>query len=248
MTSVSCPAPASPPGLRWHLFDLVLIIFLALLLVPGLVYALLGHLGEKSWAVLAVTYAQEFSLALLTLGSLKYGYQVRAQIIGLERRDWPRQVGWGLLFGVGLVAINALGTELGVALFRLLLPPPEFERIMGWEREALASFLPGRQPPLLLALTFTLIVVVAPFAEEVFFRGFSFTALRDRWGPAAALWGTAFLFALVHSYLIQFLPLFLVGAALAWQRRAGFSLLSCIVAHGVLNGVVFLLAVAFPAP
>lgn len=238
------PAPGAPPGFRWHLFDLILIIFLSLLLVPGLVYALLGDLGEGSWALLVATYAQELSLALLTLGSLKYGYQLRPQVIGLEGRDWPEQVGWGLLFGLGLVAVNAAGTELGVAFFRLLLAPSDFERIMAWEKEA-ASFLPAQSSPLLLALTFTLIAVVAPFAEEVFFRGFSFTVLRDRWGPTVALWGTAFFFALVHIYLIQFLPLFLVGAALAWQRRAGFSLLSCIVAHGVLNGVIFLLAMAF---
>ena len=81
------------------------------------------------------------------------------------------------------------------------------------------------------------IVVLAPIAEELFFRGVVFNAfLRER-GPRLAYVGSAALFAVIHLSIVALLPIFLLGLALAWVYDRTGSLLAPIVMHAVVNGI-----------
>ena len=80
-------------------------------------------------------------------------------------------------------------------------------------------------------------VVLAPVAEELFFRGVVFNAfLRER-GPRLAYLGSAALFAVIHQSIVALLPIFLLGLALAWVYDRTGSLLAPIVMHAVVNGI-----------
>lgn len=89
-------------------------------------------------------------------------------------------------------------------------------------------------------------VLVAPWCEEIFFRGFVFPGLLRRlpvW-PAATI--SALLFALAHADLGSFLPLALIGLALAYLRWRTRSLWPCVALHTLNNLVAaVLLAPAF---
>ena len=81
------------------------------------------------------------------------------------------------------------------------------------------------------------IVILAPIAEELFFRGVVFNAfLRER-GPRMAYIGSAAMFAVIHLSLVALLPIFLLGLALAWVYDRTGSLLAPIVMHAVVNGI-----------
>jgi hypothetical protein len=65
-------------------------------------------------------------------------------------------------------------------------------------------------------------ILVAPFMEELFFRGFLYPVIR-RWGTAAAIAGTAGAFAFVHGAQYGWawsavLLMFLVGLTLTIAR------------------------------
>ncbi len=60
------------------------------------------------------------------------------------------------------------------------------------------------------------IVILAPIAEEVFFRGVVFNAWLREAGRRWAFIGSAALFAAIHLSLVSLLPIFLLGLALAW--------------------------------
>jgi uncharacterized protein len=81
------------------------------------------------------------------------------------------------------------------------------------------------------------IVVLAPIAEEVFFRGVVFNALLREAGPRWAYFGSAALFAVIHLSLIAAVPLFLLGLAFAWVYQRTQNLLAPIVMHAVVNGL-----------
>ncbi len=88
-------------------------------------------------------------------------------------------------------------------------------------------------------LLFVLVVVLAPLAEESFFRGFLLPALASRWG---FLWGaglTSLLFAITHGDLGIIGPAFITGMLLAWLYYRTRSLWSCIMAHGLQNALAF---------
>jgi CAAX protease family protein len=91
----------------------------------------------------------------------------------------------------------------------------------------------------LLAVSGVVVVLLAPTAEEMFFRGFLYRGLRRRFGVwASALISGAF-FGLVHfagvSFLLIIPSLVLVGVGLAWIYERRGSLIAPIAAHATFN-------------
>ena len=88
-----------------------------------------------------------------------------------------------------------------------------------------------------------LTIVVAPFAEEVFFRGFLFQGAAKRWGMWAGIGFSAFIFGLAHagapeSWLL--LPAIAgIGAIFAWGFAKSGSIYPSLFAHVVFNSVSF---------
>ena len=95
----------------------------------------------------------------------------------------------------------------------------------------------------MLALGAT-VVLVAPVAEELYFRAFLFRAARPRLGVLAAALLSGALFAVFHANLAVLLPFTLVGALFAWGFEASGSLWTSIVAHFLVNGLGFLATLA----
>jgi membrane protease YdiL (CAAX protease family) len=81
------------------------------------------------------------------------------------------------------------------------------------------------------------IVILAPIAEEVFFRGVVFNAWLREGGRRWAYIGSAALFAAIHLSLLSFLPIFLLGLALAWVYERKGNLLAPIAMHATVNGI-----------
>jgi membrane protease YdiL (CAAX protease family) len=83
-------------------------------------------------------------------------------------------------------------------------------------------------------------VVVAPIVEELFFRGFVFTAMREKLDPIWAAVGTGILFGLVHAFgsPIGFLPpLALLGGLLCIVYWKTGSIYPTIALHCLNNCV-----------
>ncbi len=94
----------------------------------------------------------------------------------------------------------------------------------------------------LLATVTALVVVAAPITEEILFRGFLFSALRDQFGARRAIVLSAAVFSLIHGSLIATIPLFLLGLLLAWAFHRTRTLAAPIAIHMTHNTVtIFLL-------
>lgn len=84
--------------------------------------------------------------------------------------------------------------------------------------------------------------VLAPIAEELLFRGFLFTTLRNRMGIIAGGVVTGVLFGAIHlgSAPDAALPiLMLLGALLCWLYVVTGSLVPAIIAHALNNAVAY---------
>ncbi|HEX7173160.1 MAG TPA: type II CAAX endopeptidase family protein [Candidatus Limnocylindria bacterium] len=86
------------------------------------------------------------------------------------------------------------------------------------------------------------IVILAPIAEEIFFRGVIFNAFLREGGRRWAFLGSSALFAVIHLSLVAAIPIFLLGLALAWVYDRTNNLLAPIAMHIVVNGASVLLA------
>jgi len=88
-----------------------------------------------------------------------------------------------------------------------------------------------------IALFAIVAVVMAPLAEELYFRGFLFTGFANSWGWGWGAVVSATVFSLAHTQLTLFFPLFALGFGLAWVYRHTGSLWTSITLHAVFNAV-----------
>ena len=95
----------------------------------------------------------------------------------------------------------------------------------------------GKAVLILLAL---LALLIAPVCEELFFRGFVFGGLTNRFGFWKAAVMSALLFGLVHVEPIKIFPLFILGLLLAGAYYRTRSLWSSALAHFLNNGIALL--------
>jgi hypothetical protein len=96
------------------------------------------------------------------------------------------------------------------------------------------------------ALMIFFAVLVAPVAEELFFRGGLYRFLKSRLPANVALVAASFLFALSHFNLETFLPLFVLGLLLARLYERTGNIVAPILFHAFFNLAMILLILLFP--
>jgi len=87
--------------------------------------------------------------------------------------------------------------------------------------------------------------VVAGAAEEIFFRGYMQSRLREHWPPAAAVLATSAAFAALHVDVskVHMVLALALGLYLGFVAEATGSTLPCIVCH-IVNNVIYTLQTA----
>jgi uncharacterized protein len=152
------------------------------------------------------------------------------QALGFRRFPLTRAA---LLFVVGFVAYLAFSQLYG--LFNI---PTNADAL---RRQAL--FAPDTTIATLLVA-----VTVAPFCEEVFFRGYVFPPVARAIPMWAAILVTSLFFAAVHADLGSFVPLMAIGVVLTILRWRTTSIWPGMLFHALNNGLasVYVLVVLAP--
>lgn len=92
---------------------------------------------------------------------------------------------------------------------------------------------------LLLSIT---IVVLAPFGEEILFRGFLQKKLEESWQDITrAVLVTSLFFAFIHMNPIWIIQIYLLGVILGYLAWKTGSILTSLVLHSLNNGAALLL-------
>lgn len=215
-----------PPSVPWNIKETWL----------GLLLMVFVILGSAVFAALLPPGGLLQSLALV-LTELFLLLPV-AIILARRRISWRhlgfRPFAWdGLALGCGLVLViyplillhNLLLVELGIET--------QGDSILELYREL------GAPAALLVAG-----ILLAPIVEEIFFRGFLFPGLRERYGWVRAMLLSAAIFAGFHLQWVALIPTFLLGCMLAYLRQRTDSLWPGIFLHFTINGVALCAAAA----
>ncbi|MDF1660100.1 MAG: CPBP family intramembrane metalloprotease, partial [Verrucomicrobiales bacterium] len=81
--------------------------------------------------------------------------------------------------------------------------------------------------------------IAIPFYEEVFFRGFLYDALEEKWNTKVALIASSVIFAIVHG-ITFFIPLLFLSFVLGWLRMKNGNLRMCFLLHAANNSFAVL--------
>jgi membrane protease YdiL (CAAX protease family) len=146
--------------------------------------------------------------------------------------------GMGLSLDSRLATAIIIGTVVGLGIFALSnLVGLGLDRT-GWLGTQESPF--QASGALGLGLTMVATVLIAPPAEELFFRGYALTVLERKWGAAAGVFLSAVIFALAHQSIYQFIVILPAGIVLGLAYRK-WGIMPCMMAHAVNNMIAVLL-------
>jgi len=89
--------------------------------------------------------------------------------------------------------------------------------------------------PAELAIYGVFAVLVAPFIEELIFRGVLYPALKQNGNRSLALWGTSIFFAITHANIAAMLPLTVLAVILTLLYETTNNLLAPMLTHSLFN-------------
>ena len=193
-------------------------------------YSERGLRTDKNVAYKYSTFENGVAFYALWLGIVLLIAWGRFDLLALRApRSWMQALRLAAVAAVIIVAADGLAS---------LLPLPESPgKEQGltpthWEAAHAGAF----------AANFVLLAVIAPFVEELTFRGEGQSLLRvfGRWTSIVVV-GVAF--GLAHGLIEGLIVLVPFGIALAWLRDRTDSVVPGMFVHGLFNGVTLVLAV-----
>ncbi len=228
------PEGAAPRWPAWYAPVGFLVALSATLIAVGIVSVFItgfedGSAEDDPTFTIVATLIQSAIFIGTALLFASFTRRPQAWHFGLRRtRLWPA-VGWAAL---AMVSFYVLAAIYSVAV------QPDAEQTVA---EDLGS---GQGTFGLIAAGF-MIVCVAPFAEEFFFRGFFYKALRSRFVPLAAAAIVGGLFGLIHydfsgtDALLILPPLALLGFIFCLVYEKTGSLYPVIALHSINNSIAY---------
>jgi len=187
-----------------------------------------SSLDEGDSAGTEVTVAT--GLIFLASGALSYGWDYLAAWLFSGRRVGDKWRAWGFRKPTAaffwVIPVTLVAAYVVSYVNDILFHPGE--------QDIVDAFPPTTGGLILFAIV---AVVMAPLAEELYFRGFLFKGFANSWGWGWGALASATIFSLAHMQLTLFFPLFALGFGLAWVYRHTGSLWTSITLHAIFNGV-----------
>jgi hypothetical protein len=151
----------------------------------------------------------------------KHGQTLRD--LGLTARKWGKGVFYAACGYLALLPVLAVIMAVTYFIIEQIQYRPPVQPIV-------EVFLEEEQTSVLWMST-VFAAVFGPVAEEIFFRGFMYPAVKKKAGVFTGIVVTAGIFAFLHAHLVGFAPIFALGILLAYLFEKTGSLVSSITVH-----------------
>jgi uncharacterized protein len=231
------PEGAAPRWPAWYAGVGFLVAISATLVVVGIASVFITGLDAASdddatFTIVATLIQSVIFIATAVLFA-SFTRKPKAWHFGLRRTPFWPAVGWAAL---GMVTFYVLAAIYSVAV------QPDVE-------QTVAEDLGSDEGTFGLVAAGFMIVCIAPAAEEFFFRGFFYRALRSRWAPLSAAAIDGALFGLIHfdfsgaDALLILPPLALLGFMFCLVLEKTGSLWPVVGLHAFNNAIAYGVAV-----
>jgi membrane protease YdiL (CAAX protease family) len=227
-SDVEAPRQEWPPWPLWAPIAAVLFGISAAILIMGVAAGVLRgagvHITDNSPGFTAAfTFVQDVSVVIASLGVAALTIRPRAWQFGF--RPAP------LRFTAGIVFMGLAAFYLFALVYSAIVQPHNPQKIV--------EDLGADKSTLLLVTGAIIVIAVAPFCEELFFRGFVFRVLRLHTGFWAAGVVDGILFGLVHGVNIVLPVLAVLGVVLCWVFERTGTLFASITIHAFNNMISY---------
>ena len=178
------------------------------------------------WATFAGALVQ-YGIMLILIFAISRGFN--RSLLALEPpTSWRRAALLAVGALVAIIAVNAvLSTFLDAGNEQGLVPD-------AWDSSRAAPFLANA----------VVVTLVAPFVEELLYRGLGFGVLAPFVGPWPAIVITGVAFGLAHGLVLGLPILSIFGIVLCWLRWRTGSVYPGMIVHAIFNAMALAVAVA----
>ncbi len=225
------PEGATPRWPAWYAGVGFLVALIATLIVVGIVAAATGATtdDENPTFTVIATFLQGLIFIGTAVMFASFTRRPRPEHFGLRpTRFWPA-VGWA--------ALGITSFYVAVAIYTAIVQPDA--------EQSVAQDLGADQGTFGMIAAGFMVICVAPVAEEFFFRGFFYKALRSRYTVLAAAAIDGLLFGLIHydfsgaDALLILPPLGVLGFIFCLVYERTGSLYPVIALHALNNAIAY---------
>lgn len=236
--------------MEWGLLDAITILILSFFVLPFSLAGigdLLGIVDKsfQSWeSIFVINLIGSTSLLILSLWFILKVCKRSLKDVGLTKENLYRNILIGVLAIIPALAIAYVTEEIVVRGLTNLLPSQAdlIMQIQKQEHRIAGGIWPesisdvGR----FVGAGF-LMIILAPIAEEIMFRGMVYTAFRKRRSKWTAMVFASILFAFSHGQFLHFIAIFSSGFLLVYLFERTKSLVPSIALHVSMNLVFTIL-------
>ncbi len=227
------PDGATPRWPAWYAPAAFVVGLLGTVIAAAIVAAVTGWGEDDVELTIVATLLQGVIFVGTALLFANFKRRPRAWQFGLRRTPFWPTVGWAAL---GMVSFYAFAVAYGVIV------SPDAE-------QSVTEALGADQGTLGLIVAGVMVICVAPFAEELFFRGFFYRALRSRFSVIVAALIDGLLFGIIHydfsgaDALLILPPLAALGFMFCLVLERTGSLWPVVGLHALNNAIAYGVAV-----
>ena len=226
-------ATLKPAPVRWNLVDVgrVAILFLffgyMLVIIESLLIGELPILKNDNFRMMLNSSILD-TLAVVFIIYFTVGqYKEKLVALGISLKNFFKNVFYGIIGYIAAVPVLVAALFIVVALINLTKYVPEKQAVV-------ELFMKEDNAPFLI-YTGIFAAFAGPIVEELFFRGFMYGAFKKSIGIFWAAILTSTLFAALHTHIVGFLPILILGMLLAYLYEKTGTLVSSITVHTIHN-------------
>lgn len=207
----------------WTIADIfkgIGLLFLTNIIAGGLIFAfnLVLHFNESSLMMILTLVSFVLTILIVWIFSVRK-YRSDYRLLGLRIDKSPTQIPAIILAVTAVFIVENLYALILFTVTKMEAPQQEIFDIFGNN----------------LAMAIFVVAILAPVSEELFFRGFVYSALRNKLGVTKAVMLSAAIFSFFHLIPLLFIPLMVIGVALALLYEYKKSLVTPIIMHAFNN-------------
>ena len=238
-------SPRSPPA--WQIGDIFKILILGItasyifFIVFGAVVGFFESFTKtkfefykaENFRMIFDTIILDVAIFLVILGFLRKVYGKKLSSLGFAKKGMARNIFYGAAGYAGIIPIVIIiGIFVYIILNLLRIKPPP---------QPIVGFFLAEKNVALIFISGAIAAIIGPVIEEIFFRGIMYNAVKKKLGVFRSILITSVLFSFLHThaasfFLVGFVPIAILGAALAYLYEKTGSLIPSITLH-VLNNV-----------
>ena len=223
--------PAGKPVL-WGISDIVrigvIVVFAGYML--SAISALAHFNADLNLRMILGTFFIDITAGAAILYFALVKYKEKLSSLGLGIFDFYKNVFSGITAYIFMLPVLITALILSMLILNVLgyKPPsqPVFDMFFEEKRSSVILFLA------------VFVSVLGPVIEEIFFRGFLYNAVKKRFGILSGALLSGALFSILHTNIVGFLPILILGILMAFLYETTGSLVASMSVHILHNSII----------